>query len=136
MSDIRIAAKALGEPGSLAYPCKDEREARCLFGVLAAVCAIGAEIVMVDSPDLFAEYAPCEQIDDMKRFLYRIYEMDSGAGGSSEWGETACEIASAVSHAYGFRTEETARYAKAIGWALGYAEGQRQAEKFLAALCT
>ena len=136
MIDIYIAAKALGKSGSIAYHCKDEREARCLFGVLACVCAVSAEIVLLDSPDLFAEYAPREQIDDMKRFFYRIYDMNRGADSNSEWGETACEIASAVSRAYGFRAEEAARYAKAIGWALGYAEGQRQAEKFLAALCT
>ena len=45
-----VAAKALGKPGCIAYPCKDEREARCLFGVLAAVCAIGVEIGLLDRP--------------------------------------------------------------------------------------
>ena len=43
---------------SIAYLCKTPNETRCLPGTLEALRADGVQIVILDSPEIYSEYAP------------------------------------------------------------------------------
>lgn len=97
---------------------------------------------ILDSPDVYAEYAPYRYIDDMRRFICLVYELNRDAIGVSEQivrADAMRAMISGINRTYGFRTEDAARYAKAIGWlidwVIGYEEGVRKSEEFLAAIC-
>ena len=66
---IYIVAKVFDKPGSLAYLCKTPNEARCLPGTLEALRAEGVQIVILDSPEIYSEYAPYSYVEDMKAFI-------------------------------------------------------------------
>lgn len=69
---IYIIAKAFNERGCIAYCCKDMREARCLPGTLESIRADGVQIVMLDSPEIYSEYAPYTYIEDLKEFIDKV----------------------------------------------------------------
>ena len=54
---IYVVAKVFDKPGCLAYLCKTPNEARCLPGTLEALRADGVQIVILDSPEIYSEYA-------------------------------------------------------------------------------
>ncbi|MDC7286988.1 hypothetical protein NXH76_04180 [Blautia schinkii] len=74
--NIYIVAKIFGQQGCLAYKCKTINEARCLPGTLEALRADGVEIVILDSPEIYSEYAPYCYIEDMKKFIDMVSEMN------------------------------------------------------------
>ena len=51
---IFVVAKIFDKQGCIAYRCKTLREARCLPGTLESVRADGVQIVVLDSPDIYA----------------------------------------------------------------------------------
>ena len=55
---IYIVAKVFDQQGCIAYLCKTPNEARCLPGTLEALRADGVQIVILDSPEIYSEYAP------------------------------------------------------------------------------
>lgn len=59
------------QQGCIAYLCKTPNEARCLPGTLEALRADGVQIVILDSPEIYSEYAPYTYIEDMKEFIDR-----------------------------------------------------------------
>lgn len=69
---IYIVAKVFVRPGYLAYLCKTPNEARCLPGTLEALQAKGVQIVILDSPAIYSEYAPYSYIEDIKEFIDRV----------------------------------------------------------------
>ena len=73
---IYIVAKIFDKPGSLAYLCKTPNEARCLPGTLEALRAEGVQIVILDSPEIYSEYAPYSYIEDMKAFIDQVSQMN------------------------------------------------------------
>lgn len=73
---IYIVAKVFDRPGSVAYLCKTPNEARCLPGTLEALRADGVQIVILDSPEIYSEYAPYVYIDDMKAFIDKVSQMN------------------------------------------------------------
>ena len=73
---IYIVAKVFDQPGSFAYLCKTPNEARCLPGTLEALRADGVQIVILDSPEIYSEYAPYSYIDDMKAFIDLVDQMN------------------------------------------------------------
>lgn len=74
MSDktIYVVAKIFNRQGCIAYRCKSAREARCLPGTLESLRAEGVQIVILDSPEIYSEYAPYRYIDDMKEFIDEV----------------------------------------------------------------
>ena len=60
---IYIVAKIFDQQGCLAYLCKTPNEARCLPGTLEALRADGVQIVILDSPEIYSEYAPYTYIE-------------------------------------------------------------------------
>ncbi len=73
---IYIIAKVFDKPGSLAYLCKTPNEARCLPGTLEALRADGVQIVILDSPEIYSEYAPYSYQQDMKTFIDQVSQMN------------------------------------------------------------
>lgn len=73
---IYVVAKIFDKQGCLAYQCKSANEARCLPGTLEALRADGVQIVILDSPDIYSEYAPYVYVDDMKEFIDKVCSMN------------------------------------------------------------
>ena len=69
---IYVIAKIFDQQGCIAYRCKTLNEARCLPGTLEALRAEGVQIVILDDPDIYSEYAPYEYIEDMKEFIDKV----------------------------------------------------------------
>ena len=57
---------------SIAYLCKTPNETRCLPGTLEALRADGVQIVILDSPEIYSEYAPYTYMEDMKEFIDKV----------------------------------------------------------------
>ena len=73
---IYIVAKIFDKQGCLAYQCKSVNEARCLPGTLEALRAEGVQIVILDSPEIYSEYAPYSYVEDMKQFIDMVSQMN------------------------------------------------------------
>ena len=73
---IYIVAKVFDKQGCLAYQCKSMNEARCLPGTLEALRAEGVQIVILDSPEIYSEYAPYSYVEDMKKFIDMVNQMN------------------------------------------------------------
>ena len=73
---IYIVAKIFDKQGGLAYQCKTVNEARCLPGTLEALRADGVQIVILDSPEIYSEYAPYSYVEDMKKFIDLVSQMN------------------------------------------------------------
>ena len=69
---IYVVAKIFDQQGCIAYLCKTPNEARCLPGTLEALRAEGVQIVILDSPEIYSEYAPYTYIEDMKEFIDKV----------------------------------------------------------------
>ena len=76
---IYIVAKVFDQQGCIAYLCKTPNEARCLPGTLEALRADGVQIVILDSPEIYSEYAPYTYIEDMKEFIDRVAQLNRAA---------------------------------------------------------
>lgn len=78
MGDKKIygVAKVFGQPGCLAYLCKTPNGAWCLPGALEALRAEGVQIVILDSPEIYSEYAPYSYLEDMKEFIDRVSQLN------------------------------------------------------------
>jgi hypothetical protein len=77
--EIYVIAKAFNQQGCLAYRCKTTNEARCLPGILEALRKPGVQIVILDSPEIYSEYAPYSYIEDMKEFIDKVCQMHNVA---------------------------------------------------------
>lgn len=73
---IYIVAKIFDQQGSIAYLCKTLNEARCLPGTLEALRAEGVQIVVLDSPGIYSEYAPYTYIEDLKDFIDQVSKLN------------------------------------------------------------
>lgn len=73
---IYIVAKVFDSQGCLAYQCKSINEARCLPGTLEALRAEGVQIVILDNPEIYSEYAPYVYEEDMKKFIDMVSKMN------------------------------------------------------------
>lgn len=78
--NILVIAKIFIQQGCLAYRCKTLNEARCLPGTLEALRAPDVQIVLLDDPDIYSEYAPYEYVEDMKTFIDKVFQLNRIAG--------------------------------------------------------
>ena len=76
---IYVVAKIFDQQGCIAYLCKTPNEARCLPGTLEALRADGVQIVILDSPDIYSEYAPYRYIENMKVFIDKVSHLTRAA---------------------------------------------------------
>ena len=47
-----------------------------LSGALEALRTDGVQIVILDAPDIYSEYAPYSYVDDMKEFIDKVSKMN------------------------------------------------------------
>lgn len=73
---IYIIAKAFDKQGCLAYLCKTVNEARCLPGTLEALRTKDVQIVVLDDPEIYSEYAPYSFIENLKDFIDKVSELN------------------------------------------------------------
>ena len=76
---IYVVAKIFDQQGCIAYLCKTPNEARCLPGTLEALRADGVQIVILDSPDIYSEYATYRYIENMKEFIDKVSQLNRAA---------------------------------------------------------
>lgn len=75
--NIFVVAKVFSKQGCIAYRCKTINEAKCLPNTLESIRADGVQIVILDTPDIYPEYAPYQYIDDMKQFVLLVCDLVS-----------------------------------------------------------
>lgn len=73
---IYVIAKIFDKQGCISYLCKTVNEARCLPGTLEAIRQEGVQIVVLDSPETYPEYAPYEYVLDMKEFIDNVSDLN------------------------------------------------------------
>lgn len=73
---IYVLAKIFDGQGCIAYLCKTINEARCLPGTLEAIRQDGVQIVVLDNPEIYSEYAPYEYILDLKEFIDYVSDLN------------------------------------------------------------
>ena len=54
-------------------------EARCLSGTRETPRVDGVQIVILDSPEIYSEYAPYTYIEDMKEFIDKVAQLNRAA---------------------------------------------------------
>lgn len=64
-----IVAKKFDEIGCIAYKCKNMNEARNVPNTLQAIRAEDVQIVILDDPEIYSEYAPYKYVDDLREFM-------------------------------------------------------------------
>lgn len=64
-----IIAKKFDETGCIAYKCKNMNEARNVPNTLEAIRAEGVQIVILDNPEIYSEYAPYQYIENLREFM-------------------------------------------------------------------
>jgi len=77
--DIYVIAKVFDQQGCLAYRFKTLNEARCLPGTLEALRADDVQIVILDCPEIYAEYEPYNYVDDLKEFIDKVSVLNKTA---------------------------------------------------------
>lgn len=75
--NIYVVAKIFYKQGCIAYRCKTVNEARCLPGTLESLRADGVQIVILDDPDIYSEYAPYVYIENMKEFIDKVSSLNT-----------------------------------------------------------
>lgn len=76
---IYIVAKVFDQPGCLAYLCKTPNETRCLPGTSETLRSEGGHIVILDSPEIYSEYALYSHVEDMKKFIDQVSQLNQVA---------------------------------------------------------
>ncbi len=70
--NIYVVVKDFNSRGSIAYKCKTANEARCLPGTLEAIRSQNMQVVILDDPEIYSEYAPYRFIDELKTFIREV----------------------------------------------------------------
>jgi len=73
---IYIVAKIFDQQGCIAYRCKTDVEVRCAPGTLESLRADGVQIVILDSPQIYPEYALYTCIEDLKEFIDQVFQLN------------------------------------------------------------
>ena len=76
---IYVIAKIFDQQGCIAYRCKTVNEARCLPGTLEAIREEGVQIVVLDDPEIYAEYAPYNYIENVTDFVYQVGRLNKAS---------------------------------------------------------
>lgn len=80
---VYIVAKIFDKQGCLAYCCKTHREANYLPNALECLRHEGVQIIVLDDPYIYSEYAPYEYETDLLTFINRVAAMNEPNSKSS-----------------------------------------------------
>ena len=70
--EIYVVVKNFNNHGSIAYKCKSINEARCLPGTLEAIRPENIQVVILDNPEIYSEYAPYRFISNLTDFIKEV----------------------------------------------------------------
>lgn len=73
MSDVYLVAKQFEEKGCVAYQCGVGNEERCIAPVLEIIRGAGMQLVILNDPEMYGEYAPYEYVD-LDTLILRVLE--------------------------------------------------------------
>ena len=73
---VYIVAKIFDKQGCIAYCCKNLSEANYVTNTLNCLVHEGVQIVVLDDPDIYSEYAPYKYIDDLLTFINRVAKLN------------------------------------------------------------
>lgn len=73
--NVYIVAKRFHALGCLAYLCKTPEEIRSFPKIIKKIQSPGVQLVMLNSPEIYSEYAPYTYIDDKEEFIHRVSRM-------------------------------------------------------------
>lgn len=76
---IYIVAKIFDQQGCLAYECKNPKELMYLPGTLELLRNDGVQIVILDSPEIYSEYAPYNYITKLNDFVEKVMQLNKAA---------------------------------------------------------
>lgn len=74
-NNVYIIAKKFHGRGCLAYRCKSADEALRLSEKLSELQAEGLQLVVLNSPEIYSEYAPYTYVEELEEFLARVARM-------------------------------------------------------------
>ena len=76
---IYIIAKIFDEQGCYAYQCQDPEELMYVPGTLELLRNDGVQIVILDNPEIYSEYAPYNYIPKLKDFVEKVINLNKAA---------------------------------------------------------
>lgn len=76
---VYIVAKAFDEQGCYAYQCKDPDELLYVPGTLELIRNNDVQIVILDNPEIYSEYAPYHYIHQLKEFIQKVMLLNNAA---------------------------------------------------------
>ena len=76
---IFIIAKVFSEKGCLAYRCTSPKEEKYTTCSLALIRQKDVQIVLLDNPDIYSEYAPYNYIENLTEFVEKVISLNKAA---------------------------------------------------------
>ena len=76
---IYIIAKIFDEQGCYAYQCKNPKELMYVPGTLELLRNEGVQIVILDNPEIYSEYAPYNYIAKLNDFVEKVISLNQAA---------------------------------------------------------
>lgn len=70
-----IVAKVFDKQGCYVYRCKKPNELQYIPGALELLRNQGVQIVILNDPEIYSEYAPYTYIDELKSFVQKVMEL-------------------------------------------------------------
>ncbi len=76
---IYIVAKVFDKQGCYAYRCKNPKELTYVPGTLELIRNDGVQIVILDNPEIYSEYAPYNYIANLNDFVEKVISLNKAA---------------------------------------------------------
>ena len=73
---IYIIAKVFDKQGCYAYQCKDPKELMYVPGTLELLRNEGVQIVILDNPEIYSEYAPYNYVTKLNDFVEKVISLN------------------------------------------------------------
>lgn len=73
---IYIIAKVFDKHGCYAYQCKSPKELMYVPGALELLRNEGVQIVILDNPEIYSEYAPYNYISKRSEFVEKVISLN------------------------------------------------------------
>ena len=76
---VYIIAKVFDKQGCYAYQCRDPKELKYVPGTLDLLRNEGVQIVILDDPEIYSEYAPYKYILKLNDFVEKVINLNKVA---------------------------------------------------------
>ncbi len=76
---IYIIAKIFDQQGCYAYQCQNQKELLYVPGTLELLRQKGVQIVILDNPEIYSEYAPYQYISNLGDFVEKVMNLNKAA---------------------------------------------------------